>query len=388
MTRRVAITGMGVVGSFGLTTESLWSTVTAADQRPVVPHLAEFDPSPWFTTKEARRTAAFIHYSVAAAANAHADAGSPDLDPERTGLMLGNILGPMAQVAQQTKIYEELGSAEVSASLCAIVAPSTAAAAVARHQRCKGPVQVVTATCASSLYALGDAGRLVADGTVDAAYAGGIEGPMTEALLASFANIRVRSDSGVVRPFDRRRDGTEFSDGGAVFLLEEWGAAVARGATILGELAGWGNTNDAASMVAPDPDGAVRCIRVALDRAGLGPGDIAHVNAHGTGTLANDLTETAALRTVFGASVPPVTAVKRAVGHMSAGAGAIELAAAVLSIRHRLLPPVGVGFEPDPDIDLDLVVEEPRPWDPGPVLKTSFGFGGHNGAVILKPVTP
>jgi 3-oxoacyl-[acyl-carrier-protein] synthase II len=176
-----------------------------------------------------------------------------------------------------------------------------------------------------------------------------------------------------------------FGVGAAVLVLEALDDAVARGASVLAEVAGWASTNDASHAVRPSGDGAVECITQALVRAGVEPEALAHVNAHGTGTVANDAIEAAAVTRVCGAHRPPITSVKRVTGHGVGAAGAIEAVTAIQSIAAGLLPPAGITPEPDPEIDADVVWEAPRPWDPGPVLSSSFGIGGLNSTVVLLP---
>jgi 3-oxoacyl-[acyl-carrier-protein] synthase II len=210
---------------------------------------------------------------------------------------------------------------------------------------------------------------------------------MTNVGMAAFANMTALSTSGVSRPFDIRRDGFVITEGAAVLVLEAWDHAVARGAHIYAELAGSASTADAHHITAPIPggSGAAACMTVAMEDAGVTPDQIGHINAHGTSTPLNDKAEADAITKVFGSSSPPVTSTKGITGHGLGASGAIEAVAAVLSIQHALIPPTSGYEQPDPDITLDIVAGTARPWEPAAVLSNSFGFGGHNGCLVIKP---
>jgi 3-oxoacyl-[acyl-carrier-protein] synthase II len=211
---------------------------------------------------------------------------------------------------------------------------------------------------------------------------------MTPTGVAGFTNMTAISSSGVSRPFDARRDGFVMAEGGAVLVLEEWEAAEQRGATILAEVLGSASTADAHHITAPSPggSGAITCIELALADAGIDATDVRHINAHGTSTPLNDAAEAEAIAKVFGTPGPPVTSIKGITGHALGAAGALEGVAVVLSMLNEVIPPT-VGYaEPDPELAaIDIVHGEPRPWEPGPTLSNSFGFGGHNGCVIFAP---
>jgi 3-oxoacyl-[acyl-carrier-protein] synthase II len=217
---------------------------------------------------------------------------------------------------------------------------------------------------------------------------GGSEAAMTPVGIQGFTNMTALSKSGVSRPFDTRRDGFVIAEGAAVLVLEDWDSALARGATILAEVMGAASTADAHHITAPAPhgSGAVACMELALADAGVSPGDVRHVNAHGTSTPLNDAAEAEAIAKVFGTPGPPVTSTKGVTGHALGAAGALEAVAVVLSIDRRLIPPTDGHEQPDPEMaPIDLVTGEPRPWEPGPSLSNSFGFGGHNGCLVIGP---
>jgi 3-oxoacyl-[acyl-carrier-protein] synthase II len=220
--------------------------------------------------------------------------------------------------------------------------------------------------------------------------AGSTEAAMTETGVAGFRNMTALSSSGHSRPFDARRDGFVMSEGAGVLVLEEWSIAEARGATIVGEVLGGASTADAHHITAPSPGGvgAIGCMQLALDEAGLNAGDISHINAHGTSTPANDAAEAEAISKLFGSPGPIVTSIKGVTGHALGGAGAIEAVSVLLAMQHRLIPPTFGFGEQDPELaTLDIVIGSPREWEPGPTLSNSFGFGGHNGCLIISPPT-
>jgi len=261
------------------------------------------------------------------------------------------------------------------------------AAAVSIRMGWHGPSETITTACAAGAHSIGHAARLVASGRCDVAIGGAAEAGMTGVGIAAFANMTALSTSGISRPFDLRRDGFVITEGAGALVLEEWDRAVARGARIHGELMGSASTADAHHITAPIPggSGAAACMTLAMEDAGLTTGQIGHINAHGTSTPLNDRAESDAVAKVFGSDSPPVTSTKGVTGHGLGACGAIEAVAVVLSIAHRVIPPTA-GFEqPDPDIHLDVVAGAGRPWQPGPVLSNSFGFGGHNGCLVIGP---
>ena len=249
----------------------------------------------------------------------------------------------------------------------------------------QGPNETICTACAAGTHAIGQAARLIAWGRCDAVATGGSESAATLTALAGFGNMTALSSSGVSRPFDVGRDGFVMGEGAAVLVLEEWERAVGRGATILGEILGAASNADAHHITAPAPGGtgAIICMHLALDDAGLQAGDLRQINAHGTSTPLNDAAEAAASRVVFGADGPPVVSTKGVTGHALGAAGALEAAAVLLSIQHGLIPPTANTTEVD--LGIDVVMGEPRPWDPGPTISNNFGFGGHNGSVIIGP---
>ncbi|MGH4030286.1 beta-ketoacyl-[acyl-carrier-protein] synthase family protein [Actinomycetota bacterium Odt1-20B] len=386
--RRVVVTGRGSVSAAGLGADALWRSllsVPPAGHRPVAP----WDPTPWLSRVEARHTDRNAQFAVAAAESALADAGGLKevAGPERAAVVLGTALAGVGTMEQQVLVREAKGDKRVSPFVVPMIMPNAAAAAVSQRLGWQGPCETLTTACASGTHAIGSAARMVAHGVCDLALAGGTEAALCGTVLAGFRNMRALSPGGVTRPFDAGRDGFAVAEGAAVLVLEPEESARARGATVLAEVLGSASTADAHDITAPLPDGssAARCVRLALQDAGIQPSAVGQINAHGTGTSVGDLAEARALEAVFGASGPPVTSAKGATGHAFGASGALEAVASVLSFTHGLLPPTQGLLAPDPEMSLDLVRDEGRPWEPGPVVSTSFGFGGHNGCLVLGP---
>ncbi len=385
--RRVAITGLGVVSCCGIGTEALW---TGLNGTPPVGErrVPDFDPEQWFTTKEARQVDRFAQFGVAVAAMALEDAGDPGADPGRSGVVMGTGVGGLETLQNQILVLGEKGPRRVSPRLVPMMMSNAAAAAVSIRTGWHGPSETITTACAAGAHSIGHAAWLVASGRCDVAIGGAAEAGMVDIGMAAFSNMTALSTSGNSRPFDVRRDGFVITEGAGALVLEDWDHAVARGARIYGELAGSASTADAHHVTAPIPggSGAAACMTLAMEDAGVTPGQIGHINAHGTSTPLNDKAESDAIAKVFGADSPPVTSTKGITGHGLGACGAIEAVAVVLSIQHGLIPPTSGYEQPDPEIHLDVVAGAARPWRPGPVLSNSFGFGGHNGCLVISPV--
>ena len=388
MSRRVAITGLGVVGPCGTGKKDFWDgllgPIPEGERR-----VHDWDPSPYFASpKESRRADRFTQFAIAAAAEAAEQTGELGIDPGRIGTLIGSGIGGITTNEEQIVIQHEKGSRRVSPFLVPMMMPNAAAAAVSMRHGLQGPCEATVTACAAGTHSIGNAMRMIADGRCDAVFAGGSESAFTPTSLAGFGNMTALSSSGISVPFDARRDGFMMGEGAAVLVLEEWDHAVARGATILGEMLGAASTADAHHITAPAPggSGAVRSMELAMEHAGLGPGDIVHINAHGTSTPLNDSAEAHAMAKVFGEPGPLVTSTKGITGHALGAAGALEAAAVLLAMEHQLIPPTAGYEQPDPEMpSINLVVGEPRPWTPGPSMSNSFGFGGHNGTIIIGP---
>jgi 3-oxoacyl-[acyl-carrier-protein] synthase II len=384
--RRVAITGIGVVSSVGAGADAFWTGLhgPAPDGERRVP---DFEPDQWFSTKEARTLDRFAQFSVAVAEMALADAGELDADPGRSGVIMGTGVGGLQSLETQILVYAEKGARRVSPRLVPMMMSNAGAAAVSMRLGWHGPSETVITACAAGAHSIAHAARLVASGRCDVAIGGAAEAGMTNVGIAAFANMTALSTTGRSMPFDVRRDGFVMTEGAGALVLEDWDRAVARGARIYGELAGAASTADAHHITAPAPGGAgaAACMQLAMDDAGIGPDQVRHINAHGTSTPLNDKAESDAIGKVFGADAPPVTSTKGVTGHGLGASGAIEAVAAVLTIAHASIPPTFGYEEPDPEIHLDIVAGTARPWEPGPILSNSFGFGGHNGCLVISP---
>ena len=386
--RRVAVTGLGVVSCCGIGKDAFFAGLNGP--APEGEHrVRDFDPSLWFDAKEARRVDLFAQFAVAAAEMALEDAGQLDVDPALAGIQIGTGVGGLSTMEAQIGVLLEKGPRRVSPFLVPMMMANAGGATVSMRLGWRGPCETITTACASGTHSILAGHRLIATGRCDAVLAGGAEAAMTPVALAAFGNMTALSTSGQSRPFDVRRDGFVIAEGGAVLVLEELERARARGAHIYAELLGGASTADAHHITAPAPGGAgaIGCMELALEDAGLTAGDIAHVNAHGTSTPLNDMAEAEAIDKIFGRPGPLVTSIKGVTGHSLGAAGALEGVACALSIDRRLIPPT-VGLEQqDPEIHLDIVRDAPREWEPGPVLSNSFGFGGHNGCIVLAPTS-
>jgi 3-oxoacyl-[acyl-carrier-protein] synthase II len=384
--RRVAITGMGVVSCCGVGTEALWSGLNGPP--PIGERrVPDFNPEWWFTAKEARQIDRFAQFSVAVASMALEDAGEITADPGRCAVIMGTGVGGLGTLETQILLFGEKGARRVSPRLVPMMMTNAGAATVSIRMGWHGPSETITTACAAGAHSIAHAAHLVASGRCDVAIGGASEAGMTGVGMAAFANMTALSTSGNSRPFDLRRDGFVITEGAGAFVLEAWDHAVARGAHIHGELAGAASTADAHHITAPVPggSGAAECMTLAMEDAGITLDQVGHINAHGTSTPLNDRAEADAITKVFGGASPPVTSTKGITGHGLGASGAIEAVAAALSIQHSLIPPTSGYEQPDPDIHLDVVAGRARPWVPAPVLSNSFGFGGHNGCLVIAP---
>ena len=342
--RRVVVTGIGVVAPCGLGKEAYWDgLLRPVTERGATRGVADWDPSPWFANpKEARRADRFQQFALAAATMAIEDAGGePPGDPARKGVVVATGIGGLHTLEDQIQTRLEKGERRVSPFLVPMMMANAGGASISMRFGWQGPCETIVTACAASTHGIGYAARLIAWGRCDAMLAGGTESTLTPTAIAGFRNMTALSTSGVSMPFDAKRDGFVMSEAAAVVLLEEHESAVARGATILGEVLGSASNADAYHITAPSPGGtgAVACMEQCLADAGITPGDIVQINAHGTSTPLNDAAEADAIAKVFGTAGPPVTSTKGVTGHALGAAGALEVAAVLLSMEHRLIPP-------------------------------------------------
>jgi len=386
---RVAITGYGVVAPCGIGKEAFWSGLLGPGLEGVrATEIADWDPSPYFDSpKEARRADRCEQFALAAAGEALAQSGDLPYDRTRVGTILGTGIGGLHTLEEQVIVRVEKGERRVSPFLVPMMMSNASGAAISMRYGLRGPAETICTACAASTHALGYAARLVAWGQCDAVVSGGAESAATITALAGFANMTALSTTLRSMPFDAARDGFIMGEGAAVFVLERLDLARERGATILAEVLGAASNADAHHITAPSPGGAgaAACMRLALDEAGLAPSDVRQINAHGTSTPLNDAAEAEAVRTVFGPDGPPVTSIKGVTGHPLGAAGALEAAAVLLSFEKRLIPPTAGTSVVDPAMEIDVVVGSPRAWEPGPTVSNNFGFGGHNGSIVLAP---
>lgn len=386
---RVAITGLGVVAPCGIGKDSYWNGLMGPgiiNSRSL--EITDWDPQPYFDSpKDARRADRVEQLALAAAVEAFAQAGAPNVDPSRFGTIFATGIGGLHTLEEQIAIRIEKGDRRVSPFLVPMMMANASGAAISMKYGLQGPNETICTACAAGTHAIGYAARLIAWGRCDAVATGGSECAATLTSLAGFGNMTALSSTGASKPFDTTRDGFVMGEGAAVFILERYDLAVARGATILGEILGSASNADAHHITAPAPGGtgAIACMNLALDDAGISASDVKLVNAHGTSTPLNDAAEAAAMTHVFGARGVAVTSGKGVTGHALGAAGALEAAQVVLSMQHKLIPPTAGTTELDPTMDIDLVLGAARPWVPGPTISNNFGFGGHNGSVIIGP---
>ena len=386
--RRVAVTGLGVVATCGVGADAFWDGLCGpAPEGDRLVH--DFDPTPHFENpKEMRRSDRCTQFAIAAADMALEQAGALTAEPPRKGVFIGTGIGGIQTLEEQILVMAEKGARRVSPFLVPMMMPNAAPAAVSMKHGFQGPAENTCTACAAGTHAVANAARLIAHGRCDVVLAGGSEAPFVDAAVAGFTNMTAFSSVGISRPFDAERDGFVMGEGAGVLCLEEWEMAEARGANILGEVLGGASTADAHHITAPSPGGvgAITCMRLALEEAEVDASQVRHVNAHGTSTPLNDMAEAVAMAEVFGADGPKVTSTKGITGHALGAAGAIEAVAVVLAMQKGLIPPTAGHATPDPEMpDIDIVSGAPAPWEPGISMSNSFGFGGHNGSIVLGP---
>ncbi|MDD5704434.1 MAG: beta-ketoacyl-ACP synthase II [Kiritimatiellae bacterium] len=412
MQKRVVITGMGVVSPLGCDLETLWSRLLSATSG-VVPldrfdaaeystriaaQVRDFDLNSFIPPKEQRRMDRYCWYALAAARMAVRDAGI-DLSryaPARSGAAISSGVGGLETLSEQARVIAEKGPRRVSPFTVPAMIVNMGAGLVAIEHNLQGPNYAVVTACASALHSIGLAARSIRDGECDVMVAGGAEACITPLGVASFASMRALSSRNddpahASRPFDKERDGFIMGEGAGIVVLEALDQAVARGARIYGEVAGFGMTADAFHMTAPrdDGDGAKRAMQQAMAEARLNPSDVDYINAHGTSTPLNDKIETLAIKGALGpehAKRVMISSSKSMTGHMLGAAGGIETIVCALAMHRGVVPPTANYTTPDPDCDLDYVPNTAREATVRACLNNSLGFGGHNGCLALKRV--
>lgn len=391
---RVTVTGLGILSGATGDLDSFWSDLLDPNDRPTTTAMRCFDPRTEIDRRLRRHTDTFAQFAVGAARLAVRDSGLTDLGSDRTAVVVAT--GTATSSLVESNRYRNEGPVAVSPLTAVRSMPNGSSAAIAFDQGVTGHCVSVSSGCASGTHAVGEAFRLVRFGLADVVITGGAEsfyavGGEDEAaeaaasFRAGLANLKVLSEDATARPFSTERDGFIPADGAAILVLESAEHAAARGARVYATILGYGNTNDAADLLAPDASGVRRAILAALDEAGASPADVGFVNAHGTGTTANDLAEANAILEVFGHPGPIVDSTKGATGHAGSAAGAMEAAIVALAIDRAVIPPTAHVDAPDPALGIDVVVGSPRSWSPGLGMSTSLGLGGHNGALVLGP---
>ena len=399
MKRRVVITGVGAVSPLGVGAPALIDGWVAGESgiEDGLGRCGDFDPTGVLTKREARRTDRFTQLAIAASHEALEQAGwggGCPHEPDRVGCVMGTGIGGIGTILDQHATMNERGEKALSPLGVPMMMSNAAAGAIAMRYGLTGPNWGVVSACAASAHAIGTAVRLVQSGEADAVLTGGAEAALTEMTIGGFGRMGALSRTGISRPFDARRDGFIVGEGAGALLVEEAGAAAARGAEPLAEVLGYGATADAFHLTAPEPGGAgaARAIACALAEAGVAPEEVEYVNAHGTSTPLNDRAETDALKRALGdhAKRVPVSSLKSAIGHLLGAGGAVEAVATVHALRRRVAPPTLNWAEPEVGLDLDYVPDGARPLRNGSPnggravgISNSFGFGGHNAVLCL-----
>jgi 3-oxoacyl-[acyl-carrier-protein] synthase II len=407
--RRVVVTGMGLVIPTGIGVATAWKNVcdgksgigpltrfdTDGFETKIAGEVKNFNPELYIDKKEIKKMDLFIHYAIAAAKEAVEDAQlaiTPE-NSEQIGVIVGTGLGGLPSIERYHKILLEKGPGRISPFFIPMLIANLASGQIAIQFGAKGPNTCVATACATGAHCIGDAFRAIVYGDAEAMIAGGTEANITPLTIGGFNSMKALSTRNdepqkACRPFEKNRDGFVVAEGAGIIILEELQFALKRKAKIYAELVGYGYTGDAYHITAPSPDGdgAVRCMRMAIKDAGLKPGDVDYINAHGTSTPLNDLTETIAIKKVFGdrAKKVPISGTKSMTGHLLGAAGSTEAIFTVLSIRDGIMPPTINYEEADPQCDLDYVPNVARRTPVKIAMSNAFGFGGTNAALVFK----
>ena len=409
MSRRVVVTGVGLVLPQGIGIDSVWEKIyegvsgvgpitkfdTTEFDTKIAAEIKGFRSEDYIEPKEIKKMDIFIHYALAATRIALDDAGLEisEENCEKVGVIVGTGLGGLTSIEKYHKVLLERGPQRMTPFFIPMLIANEASGQIAIHVGAKGPNLCVVTACATGSHSIGESFRCIQHGDADVVIAGGVEATITPLAVAGFnamKAISTRNDEPerASRPFERDRDGFVMGEGAAIIILEEFEHARKRGATIYAEMIGYGYNGDAYHLAAPDPDGdgAARCMQMALRDAKLSPEEVDYINAHGTSTELNDLTETLAIKRVFGdyAYKLPVSSTKSMTGHLLGAAGSTEAAFTCLTIRDKIMPPTINYDNPDPRCDLDFVPNEAREGDVRVAISNAFGFGGTNATLVFK----
>jgi 3-oxoacyl-[acyl-carrier-protein] synthase II len=405
--RGVVVTGIGPVTPVGTGVEEFWRGLTSGrngigpierfetSDLPVrlAGEVRDFDPTRWMDAKEIRRTDRVVQFAVSSSALAWEDAGSPEVHSDRAGVVFGTGIGGIETLLEQHRVLLEKGAGRVSPFMVPALMANASSGHIAMRFGLTGPNLCTVSACSSSNHAIGEAMRYIRDGHLDLCIAGGTEAstlPLTVAAFAQMTALTRNPDPETAsRPFDAARDGFVLSEGACTLILESESHARARNARIYCDVAGYGASDDAFHITAPDPkgSGAAKAMTWALQDAGEEPEAVSYINAHGTSTQLNDAAETAAIKAVLGeetAARVPVSSTKSMTGHMLGAAGAVEGAACALAIANGTVPPTIHYVTPDPECDLDVVPNRAREMRVTLALSNSFGFGGHNAVIAFR----
>jgi 3-oxoacyl-[acyl-carrier-protein] synthase II len=408
---RVVVTGMGAITPLGIGVQATWQSLLAGRSgvrritrfdvtdfpTQFAAEVTDFDPMNFMDFKEAKRTARFTQFALAASRQA-VQSAALDLaqeDMTRVGISMGTAIGGVDIIEEQVTVFREQGLRRIHPIMVPVLLPSSGACHVAISLGIKGPTSCPVAACATGIVAIGQALRSLQWGEVDVMIAGGAESAMSPLDLGAFSRVGALSTHNAepekaCRPFDAERDGTVIGEGAAALVLETWEHAQRRGARILAEVLGYALTEDAYHMAAPEPsgEGAARAMSRALADAGIQPDEVDYIVPHGTGTLLNDVSETRACKLVFGerAYRIPMSSNKSMMGHLLGAAGTISAVVSILSINEGILSPTINLEHPDPECDLDYVPNQPRPARVDTAIANAFGFGGQNATVVIRRV--
>ena len=409
MRRRVVVTGMGCISPVGNNVRDTWSAILAGKsgsgmitrfdasthKTRFAAEVKDFDAAALLGQRDARKMDRFTQFAIAATMEAleHSGLKIDETNRDRVGILIGTGIGGIGTLLDQAEVMRERGPDRVSPFLIPMMISDSAAGMLAIRVGARGPNMAIATACASGNNAIGDAVETIRRGSADVMIAGGSEASLVPLAMAGMnvmgaLSTRNEDPQAASRPFDKDRDGFLMGEGAGILILEAFENARARGATILGEINGYGTTDDAHHISAPAENGAgaAMSMKLALEDAELSVGDIGYINAHGTSTPLNDKSETAAIKTVFGEQAYniPVSSTKSMTGHLLGASGAVEAVFSIMAIREEILPPT-INYQTlDPECDLDYVPNQPRKVSPRHVMSNSFGFGGHNATLIFS----
>ncbi len=410
MTRRVVVTGLGIISPLGIGLDKNWDAVCSGKSGiapitrfdttdfpvTIAGEVEGFNPEAYINHKEVKKMDTFIHYALVCAIMASDDSGFTvtEENAERVGALVGVGLGGLPAIEKYHKIYMDKGPRKITPFFIPMLIANLASGQVSIHLGAKGPNTCVVTACATGTHSIGEAYKFIRDDEADVMFAGGTESVITPLCVAGFNASRALSQrnddpQGASRPFDKDRDGFVIGEGSGVLVLEEYEHAKKRGAQIYGEIIGYALNGDAFHITATSPggEGAARCMKLGLKSAGINPEAVDYINAHGTSTQA-DGTETSAVKTVFGdhAKKLMMSSTKSMTGHLLGAAGGIEAIYSLMALKHGVIPPTINYQTPDPECDLDYVPNEARQADIKVAMSNSFGFGGTNGVLLMKKI--